>query len=482
MMLQTKHDRPIGHAIARPMVSLAVLFMFTSLVACSARSVPVTHEAASFRTVVDPASSKRAGSERSSNSTMAITERSSLEDCLAYAALHSPKLEAAYYRWQAALERIAQVKSLPDPSVTYAYYIESVETRVGPQEHLAGLQQTIPWLGKLVGRGDMEAQAAQAEYERYQAVKLDLFFRVKDIYYELYYLRSAIELTRDNMELLSQFERIARAKYRVAAASHPDVVRVQVELGRLADRQRALEDQRRPLSSRMNAVLDRATGSLVPWPAEVSVEPLAVSEPVLLERAKRQNPSLRALQSEIERERAAEKLAGLDFLPDFSFGVDYIVTGDAIDSSMADSGQDAVIGRISFSVPLWYEKYSAAEREALNRRTATARTRTDATNELVALIEQTLYELRDADRKAELFRDSLIPKAEESLRASLRGFEGAEISFLDLLDAERILLEFQLLERRAVSRQGQALARLEMLSGDDLSASSQVLEEQETAP
>jgi len=127
-----------------------------------------------------------------------------------------------------------------------------------------------------------------------------------------------------------------------------------------------------------------------------------------------------------------------------------------------------VIGRVSFNLPLWYEKYSAAEREATKRRTATIRRRADEANVLAAQIQQVLYEVRDADRKVELFRGSLIPKAEESLRASLRGFEGGKVSLLDLLDAERVLLEFQLLERRAASRYGQGVARLEMLAGEEL--------------
>ncbi len=44
-----------------------------------------------------------------------------LSDYLAYAALNNPGLEAAFYDWTRALERIPQVKSLPDPRFTYAY-------------------------------------------------------------------------------------------------------------------------------------------------------------------------------------------------------------------------------------------------------------------------------------------------------------------------------------------------------------------------
>jgi outer membrane protein TolC len=162
----------------------------------------------------------------------------------------------------------------------------------------------------------------------------------------------------------------------------------------------------------------------------------------------------------------------LDFIPDFTLGVDYIVTDEARMSGTPDSGQDAVIGRVSFNVPLWFQKYTAAEREAVNRRAATTRRRDETVNAVASEVERALYDVRDAGRKIELFRDSLIPKAEESLRASLRGFESGRLGFLDLLDAERVLLEFQLLERRAISHEAQGIARLQMLAGDDLAAAA----------
>ena len=161
-----------------------------------------------------------------------ISQDSGLQECMAYAALNNPGLRTAYHRWQAALEQVAQVRSLPNPSVSYRYYIESVETRVGPQQHAFGIRQTLPWLGKLARRGDVHSMAAAAAYQRYENEKLELFYRVRGLYYELYFLRSSIEITRDTVELLGQFERIARARYRVSATSHPDVIRVQVELGR----------------------------------------------------------------------------------------------------------------------------------------------------------------------------------------------------------------------------------------------------------
>jgi outer membrane protein TolC len=54
-----------------------------------------------------------------------LHESATLNDYLAYAALNNPGLEAAFNRWRAALERVPQEKSLPDPRFTYRYFIRT---------------------------------------------------------------------------------------------------------------------------------------------------------------------------------------------------------------------------------------------------------------------------------------------------------------------------------------------------------------------
>ena len=117
-------------------------------------------------------------------------------------ALHSPELEAAFYRWKAALERIPQVRALPDPRFTFAYYLENVETRVGPQEARLALFQTFPWFGVLDLKGDVAAQEANAAKAQYDALKLKIFYDVKKAFYEYAYLAQALRITREDIELL----------------------------------------------------------------------------------------------------------------------------------------------------------------------------------------------------------------------------------------------------------------------------------------
>lgn len=397
--------------------------------------------------------------------SITLDETATLRDHLAYAALHSPRLEAAFARWQAALQRLPQVRALPDPTFTYGHFIEQVETRVGPQEHRVRIAQSFPWFGTLQLREDIAAREAEAAYEQYQAVKLQLFYEVQDAYLERYVLVRSIDLTRENIELMKQLEQAARAQYRVGAAAQGDVIRLQIETEKLADHLRSLEDRRRPLTARLNAALNRPTDRNLPWPATIPDHRLDATDERLLALLQHENPTLRALQKQIEQQRLSAELARKAYYPQMTVGVDWIATGEADAPNTPGSGDDPVIASLTLSLPLWREKYDAGVREALALRHAAAREKLDTANTLLAEAQTVLYRYRDAGRQLSLYRDTLIPKARQSLEASLGAYRSGNGALLDMLDAERLLLEFQLAAERARADRLRMLARLDMLVG-----------------
>ncbi len=432
-----------------------------------------------------------------------LDESSKLEDYLAFAALNNPGLEAAFNRWKAAVERVLQEETLPDPRFTYRYFIREVETRVGPQEQAVGLSQLFPWFGKLKLRGDVAAEAARAARQRYEAEKLKLFFEVKDAYYEYYYLGRATDVVDENFQLVEYLESVARARYKTAAVGHPDVIRAQVELGKLEDRLSALRDLLVPVIARLNAVLNRPTNMPLPLPQAISDEQPTASDEEVLGWLAESNPDLKALDHEIERARRAVALAKKNYYPDFTLGLDYTDVGapmrsnpqgfanpgalrnasrfaggmgDLIDAYSigrsfspgdrpSDGGQDVWMVSLSMNVPLWRGKYAAGEREARARYLAAMGVRSERENALTFAVQRALFEHRDARRKITLYRDVLVPKAKESISSTETAFRAGSASFLDLVDAERSLLEFELSFERALANRAQRLAELEMLVG-----------------
>jgi len=398
-----------------------------------------------------------------------LAKDSALSDYLAYAALNNPGLEAAFNRWKAALEKVPQARSLPDPRFNYAYFIQEVETRVGPQEHKVGLAQMFPWFGKLELQGDAALEAANAERQRYEAAKLRLFYHVKRAYYECYYLGRAIAVTEENVKLLTYLEAVARTKYKAGAPTYAAVVKAQVELGNLEDRLRTLRDfAAGPVIAELNAALNRPSDAPVPLPASILDEEVVLSDEQLVSRLKERNPELKAIDSMAAKEKAAVDLARKGYFPDITVGLDYIETDDALLAGTRDSGKDPVVGMISVNLPIWRDKYRAAEREAIARHEASLKERTNRENSLVADLEMALYGFRDAERKIDLYRDTLIPKAKQSLKVTQQAYEAGATDFLDLIDSQRALLEFELSYERALANRAQKLAEIEMLVGMEI--------------
>ncbi len=399
-----------------------------------------------------------------------LAEKPELSDYLTYAALNNPGLEAAFNQWKAALERVPQVKALPDPRFTYRYFIEEVETRVGAQRQAFELAQTFPWFGKLKLRGYAAFEASEAERQRYNAKKLKLFREVKDAYYEYYYLWRAINIVGENVRLIQTIERVLRTRYKAAVATHTEVIRAQVELGKLDDHLRTLKDLREPIVARLNAALNRSPNAPLPWPQAIEDVDVSVTDEELLAWLEHTNPEIRALDSEAARWKQEIKVAKKEYFPDVTLGVGYIDTANSTGGRRpSDDGKDPIIVMVSVNVPIWRDKLSAGVREARHRRLAAVHRKLDATNRLSAVLKFAAYGFRDANRKIDLYRDALLPKGRESLKATDASFRAGKASFTDLIDAQRILLEFELAYERALTNKAQRLAELESLTAQDFS-------------
>ncbi len=382
-----------------------------------------------------------------------------LQDYLRYAALNNAGLKAAFEQWKAAVEQVPQAKSLPDPRFNYGYFIEEVETRVGPQRQRYGIMQAFPWFGKIEARKDAAAASAKAARKRYEARKLKLFFEVKDAFYEYTYLARAIEIARENLELVKGFEEVVRTKYMATAVAHPDFIRAQVELAKIEDVLKNLEDLREPIVARLNAVLNRRSSEMLPWPRREKFVPVQIQSRKLIEILKQMNPELGALDFELEAAKSKVELAKKKFYPDIGVGVDSIQT---------DGGDDAVILMFSMNLPIWRDSYKAAELQAKANVRRTSQRKRETENTLIARAVRVLYDFEDSDSKIKLYGDILVPKAEELLGASETAYTGGTIDFLSLVDAQRTLLEYQLRYERAVTDNRQKLANLQMLAGTEL--------------
>lgn len=404
--------------------------------------------------------------EQSNNDNLPMGLDSSPESFIRYALFHSPDVERAYQQWRVASERLPQVASLPDPRLNIGFFLNEVETRVGPQQARIGIEQTFPWLGKLRDRQDAASMGALAAWAMYHNAQLIAAEQVMHGLYELAYLDSAIQITQENRSLLKTIEEVVRARYRVGAQTQPELLKVQVELVQVDDRVLQLESLRPSYVAAVNTALNRAPDVEIYNDVKLDYSLASQDTSELISMAHESSPVLESMRQRVEQQRILNSVAKKNGYPDITVGIDYIVTDEASDPSIAESGDDPIMLSVGINLPIWREKYDAGVRESIAQRLTLSRSRDAMSSIIDTQIYQTQFAHTDAARRFRLYEESLIPKAQDSLAASLASFRTGDSSFIDMLDTQRTLLEFTLSGQRAKADQGKALSTLNRIIGN----------------
>ena len=378
-----------------------------------------------------------------------LTTNSSLGDFLTYALLNQPKVEAAYFDWVGSVERITVQRSLPDPQLTFQMDIQEVVTSIMP-----GLMMSFPGMGKLKAAGAVASAESQAKYFGFRTASLESAYEVKRAYYRLYFLEEKIRVNRENLGLLGDLEKLARAQNEVGKVTLQDVLRAQIEQDRLRNEIVNLEDSRGPLLAQFKAALGMGAGEAAPpVPGRFESTPLDLTSDKLLETALAENTRLKALEADVRAAEASIRLAYKARMPDSSLGV------------MADVKMSPTLYRPlgTVTLPLWRDKLAAQVAEAqAAKRAGEARLSAEQIALAVDLAERS-FVYREATRNLELLQNELLPKQRQSLEVARSGYLAGQVDFFNLTDAEQTLLRFSLDQVEARTQRELSLAELSFI-------------------
>lgn len=384
-----------------------------------------------------------------------------LDSYLLTAAENNPGLKSRFNEYLAALEIAPQVKTLPDPQLAFGYFIQPVETRVGPQEFRISASQMFPWFGTLKSKENMAVQMAKAKYEAFEEARSRLFNEVKSTYYNIYFNHKAIGIVKDNIQILNTFQRLALIKVEAGIVSPVDEYRIEMEIGDLENQLALLKDQHLSLRVAFFNLLNAEQEDV--WVPDT----LENKDPILTKQASLDSIMIRnhqLLGLELQREALEfrKELAHKTGKPGFSVGLDYIFVGRGENNL---SGKDAfVFPKIGITIPLYRNKYQAMVSEATYLETAKEDEKLDRENIIETLFENTWKELLDADRRMDLYTEQLN-LAEKSIQILETEYATASMNFEEVLRMERKQLLYALEMERARADKQAAVSFVDYLMG-----------------
>lgn len=408
---------------------------------------------------------------RGESPSVELAVNGSLESYVATALRQSPAMRASFERWRAAIHRIPQARRLPEPTLTYGYFIQSVETKVGPQRHRVGLSMGFPWPTKLTAGADAASIAARSRQRQFEAQALAISRRVAEIYWQLWLVGQVRTVQRDQLELLRALSETTRVRVEISRASLADLNQVDLAVSRIEDVLAGLDERERRLSAELLAAIGTTSGRVTP--INPGLEPsggVPVDTRDALIAAATEHPRIESLELMSESSLSQVRRARADRAPSFMFGVDWIETGEAMDPSTPGSGRDPVIVMLGLRLPVWTYAYRGAEEEARSESEAYQAEALDASYHAEAALEQAMSSIRDANRRISLYSDTLIPQAEAAYISVVGAYQTGQSTVAATLIAQRELLELQLGLARARAEHAIAWARLEQIVGREVEA------------
>lgn len=378
-----------------------------------------------------------------------LQTNSGLSNFLHFAVLNQPQVEAAYFDWAASVRRITVERSLPDPRLTFQSDIADTVMSLMP-----GLMMDFPGPGKLKWAANVATAESEARYFVFENVILQTAFALKKSYYELHFLDAKVSVNRETLQLVGEIERLARTQNEVGKVTLQDVLRAQIEQERITTEITNLEDSRNPLLAQFKAALGlQADDATPPVPHKFESTPLDLTSDKLFAVALERNPRLKAMEAEVRRADASIRLAYKARVPDFSVGVEVDAKASPI----------FVTPQLGVTLPIWRDKIAAQIAGAqAGKRASEARLTAEQIALAVEFAEKS-FMFREATRNLEVLTERLLPKARQSLEVAQSGYVSGKVDFLNLLDAERTLLGFQLSEVEARVQRELALAELSLL-------------------
>lgn len=394
-----------------------------------------------------------------------------LESLIKEANENNPGILAAKKRYESSLARIPQAKSLENPTIGFTFEKIPRNTfqlnNTMSDDRMLTFSQFFPLFGKLSLKGKIAMVESQMFAAEYKNKELEIINKVKNAYYDLFMVYKEIELNLDSLRLLEGIARVSEAKYSVGEIPQEEVYKIHLEVARLNNIIKNLEQEKLSKQTTLNSLLNRDPEASLGVPDLKEDTAFDKDARSLYQAALLNQPELIIFSYAIEKNKYAKSLAKRSFFPDLMASL----TQRGITSGMTGPW-DLML---AFSVPLWFwtkQRYEVKEAIA-NLEEAEAAYR-EMKNKAFSEVKDLLTAVEISKNKVLLYKNDLIPILESSIEVSLVTFQSGKGDFMALLDTLRMFIETRMDYYKALVGYNTHLADLERTVGLSFSENTEV--------
>ena len=324
----------------------------------------------------------------------------------------------------------------------------------------------FPFPDMLTIKGDIVTQDVQVLKKDAEIVLRDLITDMRLAYYEYLFVNESLAITLENQELLKQMLQIVTAKFRAGIESYGSLLKAQVELSRLSDSIITLEEKREMLIARINTLLNRPPGAPIGTAEPLGYPDVTLSLEELYQKGVVHRQEIQKQRLAIHKMELMIQMARKMSSPDASTGASYFEDRGALRTGTEKMPPTFMNNRsVNPRMAVWFGKDDAYVQEVEVKLDAMRQMIINMEDKTRFMIKMHHFGASNAKRTVALYDNTLLPQAQQALKAANTAYQAAKMDFLNLLDAQRTLLNFRLAKLRAIWDYRLHFAQLEQTVG-----------------
>ena len=391
-----------------------------------------------------------------------VAVRLSVDEAVAAALESNPEIRAAVRRLSLAQMKTKTARSLDDPMLMVRDWGTPLKQPwdLNQAQLMFGLQQSFQNRQKRDLRARLAEDDAGVAAIDLETLRQEVSVEVRKTCADLMRNADEVRLQARQSSLLKEALAAALAEYTTGKAPQADVLRAQMALTRLNEQLIELEEERDNARAQLNALMGRPPDEAIEIAGSYTSPAALPSIEDLKRTAIEHRPELATLRTQIAKSRDEGKLTRLAMKPDFTVGLGYMLMPTG---SLA---RNAYMGEVSMNLPWLNRERHDGEAKQADAATDVSQAELDARATTMFLeIRQAQIEVLAAEKRVKLYRDTLLPQAEASFKASTAAYQNNRAEFMSLIDAQNLLLDIQTTYYKASADTDEGMAKLERAIG-----------------
>lgn len=396
----------------------------------------------------------------------------SLADALALGLLQNPALAAYAWETRAREARVLQAGRRPNPVVSGLVEDLGAGQQAGGGINEPVQPQTTIQLSQLIELGGKRAaRRALASADRdlaawdYETARIEVLTAVTQAFTDVLAAQETLRLAEDTTRLVEQVQQSVSARVTAGAVSPIEETRANVALAAIriegARARRSLDATR----ARLALLWGSSTPAFTEATGDLRSEPPALPPKDVLSARLTGNPELTRWAAEVVQREAALAVERAKGVPDVS------ITGGYRRFTAVDA--NAVVVGASIALPFFDRNRDGIE-EARSRLAKVHEERRAAEARVAAVFADAYAAMASAHDEVAALQSAVLPGSQEAFDAVTEGYRLGRFGFLDVLEAQRTLVDAGSQYLRALSSYRKAIANVERLIGAPLSEGAAV--------